>query len=103
MQLSVYSPVIMAVMTERPSWSDERLDDLSRRVDHLSHRVDAGFEEVNRRLDSAVSEVRGEVSSRFNGMDDRIDRLQQTLIIFCGSMIAALIAAVTAVFIAILA
>ena len=92
----------MVVMTERPKWSDERLDDLSKRVDHLGHRVDVGFKEVNRRIDAAVSEMSGEISSRFNGTDDRIDRLQQTLIIFCGSMIAALIAAVTAAFIAVL-
>ncbi|HET7417690.1 MAG TPA: hypothetical protein VFJ61_08715 [Solirubrobacterales bacterium] len=32
----------------REAWTDERLDDLNKRVDRLEVRMDAGFEEMRR-------------------------------------------------------
>jgi hypothetical protein len=49
----------------RATWTDERLDDLSR-------RVDAGFA----RVDADVRELR----ARFDHVDARIDSLQHTMI-----------------------
>ncbi len=57
----------------RVNWTDERLDD-------LSHRMDAGFN----RVDADLRELRGEMNSRF-------DALQQALIFAAGGVIAALI------------
>jgi hypothetical protein len=47
----------MAVMMPRETWTDDRLDDLSR-------KVDAGFA----RLDSEVRDLRSEMNMRFDSM-----------------------------------
>jgi hypothetical protein len=36
----------------RATWTDERLDDLSRRVDQGFERMDRGFERVDGRIDA---------------------------------------------------
>ena len=79
----------MVVMTERPHWSDERLDDLSKRVDQ-------GF----RRSDEEFKELRREMHAGFADVNARLDRLQQTMIVIgaglIGTLIAALISAIVA-------
>jgi hypothetical protein len=68
----------------RATWTDERLDDLSRRVED-------GF----RRLDEDIRALRAEVSSRFDAQDARIDgrfdTLQRTMIQVGGGIIATMI------------
>jgi hypothetical protein len=61
----------------RASWSDDRLDDLSR-------RVDAGFDRVDRDLRA--------LSARVDTTNVRIDALQRSIIQVGGGMIAALAA-----------
>ena len=39
--------------TVRESWTDERLDDLSKAVTELSRRMDARFESMEARVDSS--------------------------------------------------
>jgi hypothetical protein len=53
--------------TVRKAWTDERLDDLSRKVDALSGRMDDGFREL-----------RGEISA-----------MQRTMIQFAAVLLAA--------------
>ena len=93
----------MVVMTERPKWSDERLDALSKRVDDLGRRIDAGFAEMrvemNARFDQqdARLEVRlDKQDAQLERLQDRMDRFQQTLFVFSGGLIGTLIAAVIA-------
>lgn len=72
------------------SWNDERLDELSRRMDagfekaaakeEMNHR----FNEVNRRFDT--------VDANFLHINDRLDRMNNTLLIGAFGVIAALIA-----------
>jgi hypothetical protein len=66
----------------RSTWTDERLDDLSR-------RMDAGFQ----RVDSEIRELRGEMHSEFAGlrseMNARFDTLQRTMIGVMGSILVA--------------
>jgi hypothetical protein len=100
----------MPVMTERPSWSDERLDDLSSRVDDLGRRIDAGFAELRPEMNARFKEQDARWETRFDKQDaqlarlqDRMDSFQLTLIILCGGLIAALIATLTGVGIALIA
>ncbi len=68
----------------RESWSDERLDDLNRRVENGFNRVDAD-----------LRELRSEMNSRFDAMqnrfDARFDALQRTLLQLGGVLVATLI------------
>lgn len=48
----------------RTPWTDERLDDLNRRVDDLGNRMEAGFARVDGEL---------------RAVNSRIDSLQQTM------------------------
>lgn len=63
----------MAVMA-REAWTDERLDDLAK-------RMDKGFDEVK----GEIRELRSETSSRF-------DSLQRTMIIGYAGIVASVIA-----------
>ncbi len=67
--------------TVRDKWTDERLDDLNRKVDWLGHRMDDGFRDL-----------RTEMNARLERIDTRLDAMQRTMIQFAGVMIAALIA-----------
>ena len=66
----------------RATWTDERLDDLSRRMDD-------GFQ----RVDSEIRELRGEMHSEFAGlrseMNARFDTMQRTMIGVMGSILVA--------------
>lgn len=59
----------MAVMA-REAWTDERLEDLARRMDR-------GFDEVK----GEVRDLRTEMNARFAAVDARFDALQRTMII----------------------
>lgn len=59
----------------RSTWTDSRLDDLNDRVKGLDEKVDAGF-------------VR---------LDDRIDRLQHTIMVVGGGLFAAFVAFLAAI------
>jgi hypothetical protein len=59
----------VAAESTRRRWTDERIDDLAR-------RMDAGFAQVNERLDR---------------VDGRIDALQRTMITVGGGMIASIL------------
>jgi hypothetical protein len=61
------------MMTPRESWTDQRLDDLNKKVDD-------GFA----RLDGDLREIRREMNGRFDSMEERFDArfdaLNRTLI-----------------------
>jgi hypothetical protein len=54
--------MLMAVMMPREKWTDERLDDLNKKVDD-------GFA----RLDTDIRELRNEMNRRFDAMNDAIN------------------------------
>jgi hypothetical protein len=74
----------------RATWTDERLDDLSKRVDNgfkrLDARIDAQAIELSRRMDA----VEGRLGSR-------IDRVQRTMIQIGGATIATVLATLATV------
>jgi hypothetical protein len=65
----------------RETWTDERLDDLSRRVDNGFARVDARSNQLETRMDA-----------RFNHLETRIDSLQRTIIQFGATTTAGILA-----------
>jgi hypothetical protein len=74
----------MAVMA-REAWTDERLDDLARRMDR-------GFD----RIDSDLREVKGEIRE----LSARLDAMQRTMIIGFASIVASTVASVVGAVIA---
>ncbi|MGH2954564.1 MAG: hypothetical protein ACRDK9_11235 [Solirubrobacterales bacterium] len=92
----------------RATWTDERLDDLSRRVDdgfnrvdedlramraELSARIDAQGAELGARIDAQGAES----SRRFDRLDVRIDALQRMMIQVGGAMTVAILATLLSV------
>lgn len=104
--------------TDVESWNDERMDELSRRmdagfekaatkeemnlrfdqVDRRFDQVDRRFEEVDRRFDEVerrfdeVGGRFGEIGAQFAHINDRLDRMNNTLLVGAFGIIAALIA-----------
>jgi len=66
----------MVVMTPREKWTDERLDDLNKKVDDGFARVDTQFARVD---------------ARFDRLEERIDGLNKTLIAGLFVVVAAII------------
>jgi hypothetical protein len=59
--------MLMAVMA-REAWTDERLDDLNKKVDDGFAKVDARFQRLEARMDA-----------QFGQLNERFDRMQHTL------------------------
>jgi hypothetical protein len=80
----------------RQSWSDDRLDDLSKRVDVGFARVDDQFARLDAKIDSkiaaAAAELRREMRMGFHQVDARFDAMQQTMIRVGAGLIGVLIA-----------
>jgi hypothetical protein len=64
--------MIMAVMV-REAWTDERLDD-------LNEKVDRGFVETKAEMRDRFDHVEARMDAQFAQLNDRFDRMQQTLI-----------------------
>jgi hypothetical protein len=83
--------MLMVVMTQRETWTDERLDDLNAKVDQgfadLKAEMRGRFAGLERRMEGRFTGL----DARFDKIDERFDRMQQTLIAGFAVMIAALI------------
>jgi uncharacterized coiled-coil DUF342 family protein len=90
----------MAVMV-REAWTDERLDDLSRRVDKGFERLDEDIREVR----GEIRDLRAEMKAGFERVDDefrefraemnaRLDSMQRTMIIGFVTLFASIVASV---------
>jgi len=55
----------MAVMIPRERWTDERLDDLNKKVDDGFARVDADMREVR----AEIKDLKAEMNSRFDSIN----------------------------------
>jgi hypothetical protein len=69
--------MVMAVMMPRERWTDERLDDLNKKVDNGFAKVDKRFDRLEGRFDARMDKEFGELNQRF-------DRMQHTL--FAGAV-----------------
>lgn len=69
----------------REAWSDDRLDDLNRKVDGGFLAVDQRFDQVDRRFDQVdrrfeqVDRRFEQVDQRFDQIDKRLDRVDKRL------------------------
>jgi hypothetical protein len=70
----------------RATWTDERLDELSRRVDDGFNRVDAD-----------LRQFRTEVGARFDAVERRFDALQRTMIQVGGGVLVSVLATLATV------
>jgi chromosome segregation ATPase len=87
----------------RQSRSDDRLDDLNKRVDEGFARVDAQFAQVDAqfarldtkidtKIDASAAELRQDMKMGFDQINARFDAMQQTFIRVGGGLIGVLIA-----------
>jgi hypothetical protein len=72
----------------RDKWTDDRLDDLNKRVDAGFTRVDERFGQV----DAEFRALRSEMNARFDHMDARFDAMQRTMAQGVVALSAAMIA-----------
>ena len=90
----------MAVMVPMPreKWTDERLDDLNKKVDDgfadtksAITETKAQMREGFARVDGEIKELRQEMNARFHSIDARFDALNRNLLVGAVAIIAALI------------
>ena len=81
---------------ESSSWTNERLDDLSRRVDHGFERVDQRFASVDQRfaeVGQEIRDLRGEMRADFRALNALVLRIGGGIIVALIGVIAAILAA----------
>ena len=64
----------------REAWTDERLDDLNKKVDDGFAAVDKRFDRLETRMDAQFSEL-----------NQRFDRMQLALLVSAGGIVVSLI------------
>jgi hypothetical protein len=69
----------MAVMVPREKWTDERLDDLNKKVDDGFAETKAEMREGFTRVDADIKDLRREMNARFERVDDRFDNLSDSI------------------------
>ena len=72
------------------AWTDERLDDLSRRIDAGFHRVDSDIRELRSEMHAGFAAVRSE-------MREEIGSLRATLLRVGGGMMVGLLGVIAAI------
>ena len=77
-------------MVERVAWTDERLDDLARRIDNGFERVDADIRDLRVEVRETGAELRRDLGGQ-------IDALRVTLLRVGGGMLAGLVGVIAAV------
>jgi uncharacterized coiled-coil DUF342 family protein len=92
----------MAVMMPRERWTDERLDELNKKVDDGFARVENDIRELRSEMKSEIGGLRSELKSEMKSQGDglrnemrelnaRFDSLNRTLIGGAAAIVAALI------------
>jgi len=85
----------MAVMA-REAWTDERLDDLTKRVDEGFAEVKGEIRQLRTAMDANASELRKETRTDFDSVHARLDSMQRTIIICLATLSSGIIASVAA-------
>ncbi|HEX6152740.1 MAG TPA: hypothetical protein VFZ19_04370 [Solirubrobacterales bacterium] len=86
----------MAVMA-REAWTDERLDDLNRKVEGIDRRMEAGFGEVREEFRAVRAEIKGEFQAVRAEMSAQATMLNQTIYRLFGGLIVTWIVGVVAI------
>jgi len=78
----------MAVMA-REAWTDERLDDLNKKVDNGFAEMRNEFRAMRGELKSEVATVRSEMTTELRAVREEISALNRTIIQFAFALVAA--------------
>lgn len=89
--------MLMAVMMPREKWSDERLDDLNKKVDSGFADTKAEMRAGFARVDGEIKELRGEMNARFNKVDERFDLINERFEALNRTLIGGLFVVVAAI------
>jgi hypothetical protein len=81
----------------RATWTDERLDDLSRRIEAGFDRLDGDLRQLRTEMTTEMTGLRGEMTSVRSDMSTRFDALQRLLIQLFGAMFIGVIGIVATV------
>lgn len=81
----------MPVMMPREKWTDERLDDLNRKVDDGFADTKAEMRAGFARVDGEIKELRRDMNARFDAMDARFDAFNRNLLWGLVTVVVALI------------
>jgi hypothetical protein len=73
----------MSDTMNRTTWTDERLDDLSRRMDTGLDRVDAD-----------IRELRGDMNFRFDRLETRFDSMRRLMFGMLATIVAAFLVSI---------
>ena len=65
----------MAAMVPREKWTDERLDDLNKKVDDGFADTKAEMRGGFARVDGEIAELRRDMNARFDSMEGRFDSM----------------------------
>lgn len=81
----------------RETWTDERLDDLNKKVDNgfadTKAKMRAGFA----RVDGEIKELRSEMNARFNKVEERFDSINERFEALDRTLIGGLFVVVAAI------
>ena len=101
----------MSVMLER--WNDDKMDALDAKVDGLDSkvtdvdgrltRVEVRVDEGFKRTDTELLEQRREMKAGFEGLNERFDRMQRTMLWAAVTIIVALLGSGSAIVAALIA
>ena len=61
--------MLMAVMMPREKWTDERLDDLNKKVDDGFARLDADIRELRSEMNARFEAMNASVNARFDAQN----------------------------------
>ena len=86
-----YAMLMAVTMSPREDWTDQRLDDLNKKVDDGFERVDRRFAEAKAETGKRFDRVERRMENGFAELNQRFDRMQHTLIGAAAVIAAALI------------
>ncbi|HEX6602800.1 MAG TPA: hypothetical protein VF030_09185 [Solirubrobacterales bacterium] len=81
----------MAVMMPREKWTDERLDDLNKKVDDGFARLDGDIKDLRREMNARFDAVDARFDARFDAVNARFDALNRNLLAGFFVVVAAII------------
>jgi len=84
-------------MMPREKWTDERLDDLNKKVDDGFADTKAEMRAGFARVDGEIKELRSEMNARFNKVDARFDLINERFESLNRTLIGGLFVVVAAI------
>jgi hypothetical protein len=76
----------------RATWTDERLDDLARRMDEGFERIDTRIGVLDSRIDSQGESLAARIDAQGASLNARIDALQRTMLVMMATMLIGFVA-----------